>query len=129
MVVGMDRRLTSKRCACELATPVGDDLVYVHVKLRPAASHPDVQRKHVVVLARENLIAGLHNESEALVIETLPGMVGNCRAFLQCSVSGDHLSWDQMESDAKILQRTLRLRAPQTIRRDFYFAERVRFNP
>ena len=128
MIVGVDRRLASKRCACELATPVGDDLVHVHVELRPAASHPDVQRKHVVVLARENLIASLDNESEALVIETLPGMIGNGRAFLQCGVSGDHLPWNQMESDAKMLQRSLRLRAPQLIRRDFHFAERIRFD-
>src|SRR5712671_7326288 len=122
MIVGMDRRLASNRCPCELATPVGDDLVHVHVELRPAASHPDVQRKHVVVLARENLIAGLDNESEALVIETLPGMVGHGRAFLQCGVSGDHLSWDQMESDAEMLQRTLRLSAPQAIRWNLDFA-------
>ncbi len=120
VIVGMDRCLTSNRCACELATPVGDDLVHVHVELRPAASHPDVQRKHVVVLARENLIAGLDNESEALVIEALPGMIGDGRAFLQCGVSGDHLSWDQMESYAEMLQRTLGLRAPQLIRWDFH---------
>ena len=74
------------------------------------------------MLARENLIAGLDNESEGLVIETLPGMIGNCRAFLQCGLSCDHLSWDQMESDAKMLQRTLRLSAPQAIRWNLDFA-------
>src|SRR5215831_12349955 len=116
----MNRRLASNRRARELATPVGDDLVHVHVELRPAASHPDVQWKHIVVLARENLIAGLQNESEALVIETVPGMIGNGRAFLQCGVSGDHLSWDQMKSDTEMLQRTFGLGAPQLIRRDFH---------
>src|SRR5262249_47339924 len=116
----MDRRLASKRRACELTTPVRNDLVHVHVELRPTAGHPDVQWKHIVMLARENLIARLHNESEALVIETVPGMIGNGRTFLQCGVSGDHLSWDQMESDAEMLQRTFGLGAPQLIRRDFH---------
>src|SRR5262245_54449029 len=108
----MDRSLAPERRAGELATPVGDDLVHVHVELRPAASHPDVQWKHIVVLAHENLIACPHNELEALVIEALPGMVGDGRAFFQCGVSRDHLSWDQVESDTKMLQRTFGLRAP-----------------
>src|SRR5262249_55686515 len=107
----------------KLATPVGDDLVHVHVELRPAASHPDVQRKHILVFAGQNLIARLHNESEPPVIETVPGMICSCRAFLQYGVSRGHFSWDQMDSDAKMLQRTLRLRAPQAIHRDFHFAE------
>src|SRR6266404_4632259 len=124
----MDRRLASKGCACELATAVGDDFVHVHIELRPASRHPDMQWEHVLVLARENLIASLHNESVTLVIEALPGMVGIGRAFLQRGVRRDHLPWDQVLSDAKVLQRTLRLGAPKTIRRDFDFAERVCFD-
>src|SRR5882672_6950870 len=100
----MDRSFASKRRARELATPVGNDLVYVHVELCPASRHPDVQREHVLVLARENLIASLHNESVTLVIEPLPGMVGIGGAFLQRGIGCDHLPRDQILSDAKVLQ-------------------------
>src|SRR6266404_3862028 len=99
----MDRRLASKGCACELATAVGDDFVHVHVELRPASRHPDMQWEHVVVLARENLIASLHNEPVTLVIEPLPGMVGIGGAFLERGVRGDHLPRDQILSNAEVL--------------------------
>src|SRR6266481_7063171 len=124
----MDRSLSSNRRARKLATAIGDDLVYVHVELRPASRHPDVQRKHVFVLAGQNLIASLHNESVTLVIEPLPGVVGIGGAFLQRGICCDHLPWDQILSYAEVLQRALRLGAPQTIRCDFYFAERVCFD-
>ena len=57
VVVGMDRLLAAQRLAGDLGAAVGDHLVDVHVELRAAAGHPDVQRKLVVVLAFENLVA------------------------------------------------------------------------
>jgi hypothetical protein len=58
----MDRRLAAERRAGELAAAVGDHLVDVHVELGAAAGHPDMQRKHVVMLAGEDFVAGLNDQ-------------------------------------------------------------------
>src|SRR6266403_1672587 len=100
----MNRSLASKRRACELATPVGDDLVHVHVELGPASGHPDVQREHLMVLAGQDLVADLNNESITLIIEPLPGVIGVSRPFLQRGIGGDHFSRDQILSNTKVLE-------------------------
>jgi len=41
-----------------------------------------------------------------------PAWLAMAAPFFSVAVSGDHLSWDQMESDAEMLQRTLRLPRP-----------------
>jgi hypothetical protein len=51
MVVRMNRPLAAERSASELAASVCDDLVDVHVELRSATGHPDVERKHLMVHA------------------------------------------------------------------------------
>jgi integrase len=49
----------TERRAGQLAAAVGDHLVHIHVELCAAAGHPDVQWKHVLMLAGEDLIADL----------------------------------------------------------------------
>ena len=68
MVVGMNRRLAAERRAGELAAAVGDHLVDVHVELGAAARHPYVQRKHVVMLAGQDLVADLDDQLMRLVV-------------------------------------------------------------
>src|SRR5262249_8592653 len=111
----MDRRLASQRCARELAAAVGYDFVHVHVELSAASRHPDVQREHVVMLARKNLVAGLSNECELLIAEPLAGVIGGRRGFLQNGIRGDHLTWNEVLADAEMLERTLSLRAPELV--------------
>src|SRR6266404_9802256 len=111
----MDRSLASEVRARQLATPIRDDFVYVHVELRSTSCHPHVQRKHVFVLAGKDLITSLDDESVSLVVEPLSGMVGLSGAFFQRRICCDHLPRDQILSDAEVLQRPLRLGAPQTI--------------
>ena len=65
MVVRVNRRLLPSARARELTAAVGNHLVDVHVELRAAARHPDMQREHVVVLAGEDLVAGLHDQAGA----------------------------------------------------------------
>ena len=62
VIVGMNRRLAAERRAGELAAAVGDHLVDVHVELGAAAGHPDMQRKHVVMLAGQDFVADLHDQ-------------------------------------------------------------------
>src|SRR5208337_109292 len=61
MVVGVHRRLAAQRSTRELAAAVGYYLVDVHVELGAAAGHPHMQRKHVVMLPGQDLVAGLHD--------------------------------------------------------------------
>jgi len=62
VIVGVDRCLAAEGRRGELAAAVGDHLVHVHVELRAAAAHPDVQREHVVVLALEDFVTAPHDE-------------------------------------------------------------------
>ena len=123
----MDRRLAAERRAGKLAAAVGDHLVHVHVELRAAAGHPDVQRKHVVMLAGEDLVADLDDQLVRLVVEPPAGMVGVGRRLLQDGVGGDHLARDQILADAEMLERALRLRAPELVGGDADLAEAVHF--
>ena len=127
MVVGVNRRLAPERRARELAAAVGDHLVHVHVELRAAARHPHVQRKHIVMLAGEDLVADLNDQLVALVVEPLAGMVGVGGGFLQDGVGGDHLARDQILADAEVLERALGLRAPELVGGNLDFAEAVGF--
>ncbi len=115
MVVGMHRLLRAERRARKLAAAIGDHLVHVHVELRAAAGHPDVQREHVVVLAGQDLVAGLEDQLVRRVVEPLAGMVRIGAGLLQGRVGGDHLARHQVLADAEMLQRPLRLRAPELV--------------
>ncbi len=88
VIVGMDRRLAAQRRAGKLAAAIGDHLVHVHVELGAAAGHPHMQREHVVVLAREDFVACLHDQLVGLVVESPSGMVGIRRGFLEDGIGG-----------------------------------------
>ena len=126
VIVGMNRRVAAERRAGELAAAVGDHFVDVHVELRAAARHPDVQRKHVVMLAGEDFVAGLDDQLVALIVEPLAVVVGDGGGFLQGGVGRDHFAGNQILADAEMLERTLGLSAPELVRRHFNDAEAVR---
>ena len=123
----MNRLLAAERRARELAAAVGDHLVHIHVELRAAAGHPDVQREHVVMLAGEDFVADLNDQLVSLVIEPLAGMIGVGRRLLQDRIGGDHLARHQILADAEMLERTLGLRAPEFVGGDVDLAEAVDF--
>ena len=79
MIVGMNRRLASQRRTCALAAAVGDHFVHVHVELGATAGHPDVQRKHVVMLAGEDLVTGLSDKFVLRIAQPLAIMIGRRR--------------------------------------------------
>src|SRR5882757_8195848 len=121
----MDRRMASKRSAGELATAVGDHLVDVHVELGAAAGHPDMQRKHVVMPASQDLVAGLNDQIAASIVKPLAVAVGDGGGFLQGGVGRDHFAGDQVLPDAEMLQRALGLSTPQLVGGYFNDAEAV----
>src|SRR6516164_8407655 len=101
--------VTPKRSTGELTTPIGDYFIDVHVELSAASSHPDVQRKHVVMLAREDFVTGLNDQLIALIIKPLAVVVGNGGSFLQRGVGLDHLARDEVLADAEMFKRALGL--------------------
>src|ERR1700683_5843408 len=79
----MNRSVAAERGPCELAATVGDHFVYVHVELGAAAGHPDMQRKHVVVLAGEDFVAGLSDQFVSLIVKALARVVRDGGGLLQ----------------------------------------------
>src|SRR5215469_9005706 len=98
----MDRCFASQRRACDLATTVRDYFVDIHVELSTASGHPHVQREHVVMLASQDLVAGMSDEFVLLITQPLAIMVGNGGALLQNGVSGDHFAGNQILADAEM---------------------------
>src|SRR6202008_3351354 len=110
-----------------LAAAVGDHFVYIHIELSAAAGHPYVQRKHVVMLPSEDLVADLNNQVVALLIEALARTIGVGGALLQDGISRDHFAGNQVLPDAEMLERPLCLRTPELIRGHFNHAEAICF--
>src|SRR5882672_5306275 len=125
----MHRRVASKGRASELATPVGDHFVDVHVELGAAAGHPDMQGKHVVMLAGQDLVTGLNNQVIALIVKPLAVAVRDGGGFLQGGVSRDHLARNQVLADAEMFEGTLGLSAPELGGGYFNDAEAVSLFP
>ena len=127
VVVGMNRRFARQRRAGKLAAAVGDDFVDVHVELRAAAGHPHMQREHVMMLAGQNLVADLHDQLVALVIEPLAGVVRVSGGFLQNGVRRNHLARNQILADAEVFKRALGLSAPEFVSGNLDLAKAVGF--
>ena len=121
----MDRRVAAERRAGELAATVGDHFVDVHVELGAAARHPDMQGKHVVMLAGQDFVAGLNDQLVALIVKPLAVVVGDRGGLLQDGVGRDHFARDQVLADAEMFERTLGLSAPELVGGHFNDAEAV----
>lgn len=81
-----------------------------------------MQRKHVLVLTGKNFVAHLRDKLKLLVAEAFVVMVGNGRGLLQNCISRDHLARHEIGADAEVLQGTLRLGAPELVRRNLHLA-------
>src|SRR5215475_6286096 len=121
----MNRGFASKRFSGDLAAAIRDHLVHVHVELRSAPRHPDVQRKHVVMPSVKDLITDSSDEMKARIVQPIIVMVGDGGAFFQRRIRRDHLARHQILADAEVLQRPLRLSSPEFIRWNLHFAEAV----
>src|SRR2546423_15668670 len=86
-----------------------------------------MQREHVVMLAREDLVADLDDQLVAQVIQPSISMIGIGGGFFQYGVGRDHLARNQILANAEVLERTLCLCAPELVGRNIDFAETVGF--
>ena len=127
MVVRVDGHLAAQGRSGELTAAIGNHLVDVHVELRPAAGHPDVERKHFVMLPGENLVAHFDDQPVGRLIHPLAGVIRVGRPLFQGGVGGDHLPGDQIFADAEMFERALRLSAPQLVGGNIDLTHAVRF--
>src|SRR5262245_15120691 len=79
--------------------------------------------------ACQNLVTSLDNKLETLNVESITCMVGYGRRLLQRRVGSNHLARHEIFADAKVLERTLRLSAPEFFGGNIDFAEAVGFLP
>src|SRR5271170_3849887 len=88
-----------------------------------------MQRKHILMLSRENLVTHTNDKRVTLVVEPPASMVRIGGGLFQDGVCGDHLPRDQVRPDAEMFQRALRLRSPKLASRDHHLAQRIFFYP
>src|SRR5262245_50187969 len=84
-----------------------------------------MQWKHVVVLACQDLVAGLDDQFISGVVQPSARAVGGRGGLLQDRIARDHLTGDQILADAEMLERPLGLRSPQLVRSYLDHAEAV----
>ena len=125
VIVRMHRRLAAERLAGELRAAVGDDLVDVHVELRAAAAHPDMQRKHVLMPTGQDFVANRDDQPLRLVTQPSAGVIGARGGLLQRRIGSDHFPRHQLPADAEMFERALRLGTPEPVGRHFDDAHAV----
>ena len=90
VVVGVHEALLAALAAQDLAGPIGEHLVHVHVALGAAARLPDHERELVVVTAREHLVGGGHDRLPLLLVEDLQVHVHEGGGLLDQGEGVDH---------------------------------------
>ena len=146
VVVRMNRLFRAELPAENLNGAVRDHFVHVHVGLRARASLEDDQREVVVQLASNDLerkeSARLMPSRESIthLISSLADCISNLLVQAVCLVDGSSRLLEHTESfnqrsghaflraaNVKVLQRSLRLRAPVLVGGHFQVAESVSF--
>ena len=125
VVVGMDRLMTAERLAGDLRAAVGDHLVDVHIELGAAASHPDMQRELVLVLAVQDFVADTDNQVFLGIAKPARLVVDQSGRLFDDRVGGDHLAGHEVVADTEMLEGPLRLSPPKLVGRDVDRTEAV----
>ena len=123
----MDGVLASECRPGELAAPVREDLVDIHVELGPASAHPHVQRELIRMSAGKNFVRNSDNQVLFAVSEDPEPVVDLGRGFFQHRISRNQLARHQVGADRKILERALGLSPPKFVGRNENLPVAVRF--
>jgi hypothetical protein len=123
----MHRRLAAQRRTVKLAGTVRNHLVDIHIELRAASGHPDMQGEHVVMPTSQNLVRDRDDQIVDLLIHSLARVVGVGGSLLQNGEGRDQFARDQILPNAEIFERALGLGAPQLVSLDLDRAHGVGF--
>ena len=80
-----------------------------------------------MVLAGEDFVADRDDQPVSLVASRAAVVIGIGRGLLQDRIGRDHLARHQVLADAEMLERALRLRAPELVGGHIDLAEAVGF--
>ena len=127
VIVGMNRILGAELAGEQFVGAVGDHLVDVHVGLRAGAGLPNHQRELIVELAVDDFGRRLHDRLGAPRIERAELAIDFGGGALDQRQRRDQRPRHALVADAEIIARTLGLRAPIAIGRDFDRPEAVGF--
>jgi hypothetical protein len=86
-----------------------------------------MQRKLVLVLTSQDLVAGLDNQLILAIPEPPARMIDLGCGLLQRRIGNDHFTRHQVVADTEVLQRALRLGPPQLVGGDLDLAKTVAF--
>ncbi len=125
VVVRMDRALRAGRLVGGARAEIRDHLVHVHVELRAAARHPDVQRELVRMAAGEDVVARRDDQLGELGGKPAGPRVDACRGLFDDRERAHELARHSLLADVEVLQRALRLRAPKAVGGHLDFAQAV----
>ena len=112
VIVGMDRVLGAELAAEELACPVGDHLVQIHVRLRARAGLPHEQREMRIVPAFDHLVGCRHDSLGQALVDQSELDIGESRGLLDHRQSPDQRLRHFLLADPEIPARALGLRPP-----------------
>ncbi|MNZ94878.1 hypothetical protein D3C78_1139960 [compost metagenome] len=127
VVVGVHQARIAALAAQQFAGAVGQHLVDVHIGLGARAGLPDHQRELLLVAAGDHFVGGLHDGPGLGGVEQAQLLVDNRRGALDLGQRVDQLARLALARNIEVLQRALRLRAPQSIGRHRDGAESVTF--
>src|SRR6187549_2180278 len=111
----MDRVLRAKLAAEELACPVGDDLVQIHVGLRARAGLPHEQREMRVVPAFDHLVGSRHDSLGKALLDQAELGISESRGLLDHRQSPDQRLRHFLFTDPEIPARALGLGSPVAV--------------
>jgi hypothetical protein len=117
VVVRVHRLLRAHLAAGQLDRAVRDDLVRVHVRLRPRAGLEDDQREVVVELPGDHLVRGAADQVDLLRRQLAQLAVRDRGALLQDAERADDRTGEAepVDADREVLDRPLRLGTPVAV--------------
>ena len=123
--LGCTSRPSPRAPAEDLGGAIGEHLVDVHVGLRARSGLPDGERKFTGETSREPFVRRGHDRVRRLLRQRAQRRVDARRRSLDDQERPDQRLRHLLRGDAEMLERALRLRAPEPIGRDFDRSERV----
>ncbi len=129
LIVGMHAARQTHATAQQHRGAVGEHLVHVHIGLRARAGLPDRQRKLVGIAFGNDLIGRLDNGLRGAQIEFAQLGIHAGAGPLDQRQGADELARHLLGGNREMLQRALRLRAPQMRLGHFDGTERVGLDP
>ena len=125
MVIGVYRVLAAQRIPEHLIGSIGDHLVAVHVGLGTGSGLVDHQRKLIVQVAGNHLFCGRIDGAGDLGGDTAQFCIDCSCSLLDQAHRSDQRTAHPLLSDAEVLEGSLRLCTPQSIRLDLHLTHRV----